>query len=528
MLIVAMLVKGQPGIADIKFKLTFLDRLAKAIIDKMKIDWHKFFILASLSFLFGSAIGSKTGTDWTIGAWLGLIWLTLISVATLFRVKKKVIYFGLIFGFGLLGGFLRVGVLPDHSREFDAYLNKKIEFKAEVVSEPDERETLTRLVVRPLDGRAKILLTLERYPEYRPDDIISIRGKIAKPENVTTVDRPQFDYVAYLAKEGIFYDMYKPDVLVMERPEIGGVKGIMFGLKEKLLNVMSRILPEPESSLLAGILLGAKRGLGSELTENFRLAGVSHIVVLSGFNITLVADALLRASFFLPLAFRGTAGALGIVGFGILAGGGSVVWRAVLMALVALYARLSGRIFDVAAAIMFSAVALVAYNPSTLTTDLGFQLSIMALVGIVYVAPWLEQKLFYRVSRKYFRDLLSTTFGAQISVLPLLWYATGQISVIGFLSNLVILPLVPSAMVFGAIASAIGLVSVTMAWPVTLITFILLKLIIFFGRWFAGWPGAGFSLPPSLWVLLIIYGLLAWPVAQFWFQKLKPGSPIDG
>lgn len=482
------------------------------------IDWHIVFILSSLSFIFGLALGTWTRADWPFFVWIFLLCLsTILTLGVYSSFRRRIFYFGLIISLGLAGGVFRSITQVDYKTELDSYLNKKIVFSAEIINEPDERETSTRLVVRPKNYRAKILVTAERYPQYRLGDVVSVQGKIVHPKNIFSTSSTQFDYQTYLAKDGIYYEMYKPQVNFISRPTFGfGV--FLVNLKIKLLTTINNILPEPESSLLAGILLGARKGMGMEIANNFRLAGVSHILVLSGYNITFVALIILRACALLPRFLGGLAGFAGIISFGLLAGGGSVVWRAVLMSIIALYAKLTGRIFDVTAGIIFSAVALVAYNPTTLTADLGFQLSVMAMVGIVYISPMLKAKVFYRISEKYgLQELICTTFGAQLGVLPLLWQATGQVSIMGFLSNLVILPFVPYSMMVGAIALALGLFSPLIAWPISCVTYFLLKVILLLANLFAYFPLAGLvTVSTSWWVVGFLYVLIFWPTIVYW------------
>ena len=483
-------------------------------------DWHIIFIISSLSFIFGLAFGHRLNIDWTVVVWFISLWIILILALGIYSPhRRRIIYFGLIIGIGLVGGLFRSITQTNYQTELDNYINKKIIFQAEIVQEPDERETLTKLVVQPKNYQTKILVTLERYPQYRLGDILSFQGKIARPKNIFFTSSTLFDYQTYLAKDGIYYEMFKPQTVLIQHSSFSPLV-FLANLKIKLVETMGNILPEPESSLLAGILLGAKKGMGAEIMNNFKLAGVSHILVLSGFNITFIALIILWGCVKLPRFFGGLLGFVGIIAFGLLAGGGSVVWRAVLMSLVALYAKLTGRIFDITAAIIFSAVALVAYNPATLISDLGFQLSIMAMVGIVYISPMLKKNFFYRVPTKFdFQEIVCSTFGAQIAVLPLLWQATGQVSIVGFISNLVILLFVPSAMIAGALAVLLGFFSPLLAWPVSFVAYLLLKIIIILASLFAHFPLSGLVVvSSSWWFLAILYVFIFWPVVKYWLR----------
>ncbi len=486
-------------------------------------DWHLVFILSSLSFLTSMFLSSWLSLSWVQAGWFLLLAAILGSVfAFYFKVSWSVVYFFIIIFVGSAGGILRPLLEQDYSHELDNYLAHKVLISAEVVYSPDERETLTKLVVHPLNYQAKILLTTERYPQYSLGDVIALSGKISRPKNTFSTNGTFFDYQSYLAKDGIYYEMYKPNVSLISRPTTG-VFVFLSNLKSWLIKKINDILPEPESSLLAGILLGAKKGLGTEVTNNFKLAGVSHILVLSGYNITFVALILLRLFSLLPRLFGGILGFASIIIFGLLAGGGSVVWRAVLMSLIALYAKLTGRIFDVTAAIIFSAVALVAYNPKTLTSDLGFQLSVLAMLGLVYLSPVLKDKIFYWLPTRFgLQELICSTFGAQLAVIPLLWQTVGQVSLWGFVSNLVVLPFVPYSMMIGALAVLLSQLSFVVAQPISFLAYLLLKIILSLVEFFAQLSlvasigGEGFSF-----LIWLIYLPLCYLTGRYWYKIYK-------
>lgn len=498
--------------------------------NKRKNDWHRVFIFSSLFFITGLASGQIFRFDLFYVSWLIILCINIVLILAIYLpiFRRQLIYFGLIFVLSLLGGFVRSSQLSSFEQELDQYLDRKIEFQAIVVAEPDERESSTKLVIRPTgDYQAKILVTAERYPQYQLGDRVLVSGKIHLPENFITDQKKTFDYQKYLARDGIYYQMFKPSLSLVSH-HTQGLRGELLGIKNYLLKVLGQILPEPESSLLAGILLGVKRGLGSELTEVFRLAGVSHIMVLSGYNITIVAETILRLCSFLPRFLGGAVGLLGIFAFGLLAGGGTVVWRAVLMATIALYAKLTGQLYNVTTALIFSALAISIYNPATLVSDLGFQLSLLALIGLVYVSPFVSERLLWWLTPRFgFKELVCSTVGAQLSVMPFLWWATGNLSLVGFVSNLIILPFVPSAMFFGTIALLLGSIFTWLAWPFSLVTFFILKVILLLTQWFAYWSLAGISIDiDSGWLVIIIYLCLSFPVIRFWYKKILSSSNL--
>jgi competence protein ComEC len=478
-------------------------------------DWQNIFLVSGLSFLLGIIFAVSFGNAFLLFAW-GFILMATFLAAFLLKVSDNIRVFFYLFlvalGFSLGAG--RVALSPDYSHELDSYIGQKLEFVGTVVRAPDEQETQTKLVVEPKSHHARILLVIERYPQYALGDQVSVRGKLTAPKNQVSATST-FDYVSYLAKDGIYYEMYRP--IVDKTASASGLNSWLNASQNYLAKTLSAILPEPQAGLLGGILLGMRQGIGTEISKAFTSAGVSHILVLSGYNITLAAEVILRAFSFLPRVIGGISGMIVIIFFGMIAGGGAVVWRAVGMAMIALYARLTGRLFNVASAMLFTAVVFSLINPQSIVSDLGLQLGFLALLGLVYLSPIIEQKFLMRVTERFtLRETAATTFGAQIAVLPLIWYATGKVTLIGFVSNLLILPLVPSIMIWGAIAITGAFFSPILVWPISFSCYLLLSLVIYLVNFFAGLPFGSVSFSAPFWLVIFVYLALLACVVHWW------------
>jgi competence protein ComEC len=212
------------------------------------------------------------------------------------------------------------------------------------------------------------------------------------------------------------------------------------------------MLPEPHASLLAGLLLGTASGLPDDFAQALRASGTTHIVVVSGYNISLVAGALLA----LFTRFRGFGVAAAIVmvwAFVALSGGAPPSVRAALMGTAALLAIRTGRGADALGALGLTSALMLALDPR-LVLDLGFQLSVAATLGLITLQPrvaglfaWLHPAL---------REPLSGTIAAQLATLPLLAATFHQLSLVAPLSNLLAAPAVPLATIAGGIAVAIA------------------------------------------------------------------------
>lgn len=237
-------------------------------------------------------------------------------------------------------------------------------------------------------------------------------------------------------------------------------------IREKIENRINKILPEPQASLLAGILLGRKRFLSENLIEKFNRTSTTHILVVSGYNITIIAALIIgflnlltisrKYSFWLAL--------LGIIGFVWLIGPSPPVIRAMIMGILILLAIRMGRIYNITNALLLAAILMLLYDPSQLVHNISFQLSFAATIGIVYLYPRLRK----------LGEILGTTLSAQIAVFPFLAYYFGQISLISPLANLLVLPAVPLAMLFGALGIALG---EFFTWPAWLFLAYIIKAV---------------------------------------------------
>ncbi|TSC69877.1 MAG: competence protein ComEC, partial [Parcubacteria group bacterium Gr01-1014_46] len=237
------------------------------------------------------------------------------------------------------------------------------------------------------------------------------------------------------------------------------IKTLLFKTKKAFTTSISSVLPEPESSLLGGLLLGSKQSLGKEILSEFQRTGTSHVVVLSGYNIAIVAESIMNSLNFLPKNISFSFGAVGIILFTILSGAGASGTRAAIMVLVALFAKRSNRDYKAGRVLSFTIVLMLAPNPLLLIFDPSFQLSVLATIGLIFVSPILEP-YFNGVTEKFgLREILATTIATQITVLPFLIYNTGVLSLVSLPVNILILSTIPLTMFLGFITGIFGLIN---------------------------------------------------------------------
>lgn len=472
----------------------------------------KYFLGFVLSFTAGVASESILDYGYTLAVMCASLALFTYLIRSVRSETGNVLFVSLVL-LGFAFGSIRVDVSSLNTSEYllNNMVGKVVEVKGVVVDEPDVREEYTNVVLEVQnvrDEKSRILARVPAYPKLNYGDVVLVTGKITAPKNFPSKNNLRaFDYRAYLAKDDIYYQMYFPKVTIVSHNNGNIIREKLFALKAVLIKNISESIPEPEASLASGITLGAKQSLGNELLQKFRETGVAHIVVLSGYNIAVVAGIISRLVVFMPFWVRLAMSALGILLFAVMVGGGATVVRATIMALVIILARVLGREGDALRVLVLAGGLMIFVNPMILLYDVSFQLSFLATLAIVILVPVLE-KYFKFISSRVLREIVVTTFATQIFVLPLILYQMGSVSIVGFISNIFILPVVPIAML------AVGLVSAFAFIPVVgsvfaFFAYVTLAYIIFAVEIFSRVPLAslsGISFP--LWMLIGTYFII--------------------
>ena len=339
-----------------------------------------------------------------------------------------------------------------------------------VVAEPEERDERTQLVFQPDQWPIKILLLVAPFPEFRYGDRLVVSGRPVKIK---------IPYAAYFSATEIYYEMFEPKINLLAADRGNWLKEKLFASKTILLARLVRAVPEPEAALIAGLTLGARRSLGADWTEKFRRAGLLHLVVLSGYNLSVIAAAILVGLGFLARRTRLIVAALAIILFTLMVGAGPATLRACLMALIALLAPATGRRYLAGWALGAAGFLMLIINPKVLVFDPGFQLSFLATAGLIYLAPWLESHLPFITKKLGLRDLVAVTLAAQLAVLPWFIYHGATLPLLALPANLLVLPLVPTAMLLGFLTMLGGSLLPPLAWAAWLLAAYILTVADF-------------------------------------------------
>ncbi len=406
--------------------------------------------------------------------------LVLLSFYILFFIKNIRWFLVILF---FVFGVLRINFVDDVS-PVDFLVGNKNEFSGKIVREPDKRENNTHYVVFVEKENFLVRITLPRHSELKFNQEIVFSGKLEKPEKFKNENDIEFDYPKFLAKDGVGYLMFYPQIISKEEKLQKSFYGFLFDIKNIFTLSLQRELGSPQSGLAAGILIGSKQLLGKELLEDFRIAGLIHLVVLSGYNVTIIADAIKNIFSGLSLFYSKLLSIIFIICFAILTGASSTTVRASVMAVIGVLAFGTSRKYEVNRALWVAAFCMVVHNPKILAGDPGFQLSFVATLGLIHISPLISKKLKFITEKFQLREIISTTIATQIAVFPLIIKMTGEISVVAIFANILVLPVMPFAMLISALAgilSFLGPISKIFSYP----AFVVLSYIIFVAEKFS-------------------------------------------
>ncbi|MDQ3245008.1 MAG: ComEC family competence protein, partial [bacterium] len=442
------------------------------------------------SVCFGLIFGVFLRSVYIVDFYFILLCLLLSLIGILFfkflSQNKYGNKWGIIASFFILAivlGILRFDYTEKNiSKILDERLGEKVELVGDIVDEPDSRVNSQKLIIQIKNDKnnkenIKILVSTPLGSEYKYGDEVKLNGKLEKPENFITDTGKTFDYVNYLKKDGILYSMNFAHVSVLSHGHGHFIKSFLFNIKNKFLEKINYAIPQPESLLMGGLILGEKSNFSTDLRESFIRTGTIHIVALSGYNVTIVAEWLMklfRSIRFFPQNFSISFGILSIILFVIMTGGSSTAIRAGIMAVLTLVARATGRTYDVGRALLLAGVAMIILNPYVLYYDVSFQLSFIATIAVIFYAPRIEKHFGWITKSFELRDIINVTFAAYIFVLPFILYKMGNLSIVALPANILVLPFIPITMGLGFLTGILGFISYFISVPLGYISYLLL------------------------------------------------------
>jgi len=388
-----------------------------------------------------------------------------------------------------------------------------------VAKEPDIREKSQKLTIEikqlnyyaagSRSEREKVLVTTNRYPEYQYGDKLEITGKLETPsENIDG-----FNYKNYLKKDGIYSIMNFPKIELIDSGLGNPIMKAIFSFKNKFKEAIGNFISPPQLGILEALTFGDEEKISQEWKDKLNFTGTRHITAVSGMNITIIAFLILAFALSLGLwrnqAFYLTLFLLLL--YILMIGFPASAVRAWIMASLVLVAQYFGRLSAAQRAVVFAAAFMLAANPLLLRLDIGFQLSFLAILGIIYLQPTFSSRFFSKIPNpKVFplRTTFSTTIAAQIFTLPILVYNFGYIPLVSPLTNILIVPfLAPITIlifIFGFLAILLWPLGYLLSWPTWFFLTYIINIVDFFSRL----PFASLALKNLHWFWLIISYLI--------------------
>ncbi|MFH1423384.1 MAG: ComEC/Rec2 family competence protein [Candidatus Nealsonbacteria bacterium] len=474
----------------------------------------RIFLYLCLSFVAGIFIGPIFFPLQPLLLGFLILGVFLTSVPLSLNFKKKAVF--VCAGFCLL--FLALGVWRHQQvlSDIPQIKEENVSFTAIVIKDPDIRETSIKLTLRGVGDpliEGKILVTTSRYPEYQYGERLKITGKLETP--------PVFDgfnYRDYLKKDGIFAVMSWPKIEVLGAGAGNPVMSLLLSFKNKFKESIRRFISPPESGILEALVFGDEGGISKEWREKLNFTGTRHIAAVSGMNISIITILVLNVFLGLGLwrkqAFYFSAGL--IVLYILTIGAPASAVRAGIMGGIFLFAQYLGRLSSASRAVVFAAAMMLFFNPLLLRLDIGFQLSFLAILGIIYLQPSFTKWLKHLPDFKFFplRATLAATLSAQIFTLPVLIYNFGYMPVLSPVANILIVPLLAPItiiiFIFGLASMFFWPLGYVLSWPVWLAIAYLTSVIDVFSKF----PFASLVITNIHWSCLLlsgmILGFLAW------------------
>jgi competence protein ComEC len=512
----------------------------------------------SLAFLGGIVLGWLV----SLSIW---IWIALTAIAVFFlilanilapRVNLSSIYFHPLFFISIASLFLgaaRYQITVPHFDAFHiAFYNDRdydLLITGTLVEPPDYRDTYTNLRLKvsdvdtgdgDLSVSGLILVRVDANQIYHYGDILRVRGKLKTPPS-----NEDFSYQDYLAAQNVYSYMTTAEVTVLPGTAGNPIVAALYAYKDKSLENIYRMFPDPESSLLAGILLGVDTGLTDELQQAFKNTGTAHIIAISGFNISIIAGIFFA---FFSKIFGDRRGAvfaiLGIALYTFIVGANPAVVRAALMGTLALFARQVGRRQVALNTLLVVAAVMCIWNP-LYVWDVGFQLSFFATLGLILYAEPFSQAADILIRKiipasfaekvvELFSEFVLLTLAAQLATIPIMAYHFQRISLVSFIANPFILPPQPAVMILGGLAVLLSHVSLLAGQLVAWIAYPFVVYTIRMVELFNSVPHGTLILGDvSIWFTILSYAALlavtfGWSSFKEWIQTVGQRAATIG
>ncbi len=351
----------------------------------------------------------------------------------------------------------------------------------------------------------QISLTVPRTTSIPLGQTVTVAGEVA-PLSTTN---PNYPLIA--AKDRIFAELKRPQVLAVRPAHLTLSQRFLLWSRQRFDRTIEHFLNQPQAALFAGIVAGLKSDLPTEILADFKIAGLTHLIAVSGFNVTIMVSLFTRFTRSLGRFVHLFVSLSIIFAFVIFTGATASVVRAGIMASLLIFNRTLGRRASLIRILLLTAVIMSLNNPLVVGYDFGFQLSFGALLGLILFATSFEERLVRLHLPALLAEILAPTLAAELMTVPLLAANFGLVATYSLLANLLVEPLITPLTAAGLPLIVIGSflpLPVAIGWPFDLA----LRYILVVVSTISHLPGASLhlpSLPAFIWVdyYILIAGL---------------------
>ncbi len=483
-------------------------------------------IYISIAWVLGTYLGSKVYLPPVLFS-LGIVPFCLLPL--LAKYKRHLLLTGFCL-FVLLGGNLRFQTnlhqIDEHHLQF--YNDKgTIEISGMVYTEPERSGNSCTFQITATELRAngetrqvsgKALIFSSRYSEYHYGDILRITGEPKTPPELDN-----FDYKSYLARKEIYSVVYYPRIEVLATDRGFKLLSWLYSLRNYLSYNLSQVLPEPQASLAQAILLGLRADIPQSLQDSFNHTGTSHLLAISGLHLSIVVGITIsmgiwlfgrRHHIYIWLAL------LTIWLYAIVTAMRPPIVRGAIMGSLFLIAEYLGRPHSATTALAFAAAVMTGINPHILW-DASFQLSFLAMIGLVILAPRFQTAARERLATRtnqdravsslinFVIDSLAVTLAAILATCPVIAYHFGIISLVSLPATFFALPALPGIIFTSSLVSIVGSMIPVLSQLLGWTAWLFLSYFIFIVQAYDALPFSYNELSQvHLWQVFVYYFLL--------------------
>lgn len=462
-------------------------KIAK-LTEKIHISW----LVATfcLGLVIGvAAVYNLPNDRFASTAWL-MIGLVIFGV-TIIKRWRLMIILAIIAG-GMVG--LWCG---DTSRagmeKYQQLISRNLTIQGNVSEDPD------------VDKKAQTVLRLNDVKLLNSNEVISLPGQIwVTTASTDAVKRSDIVTVQGKSSQGFGAfqaSLYRAKIIKVERPVPGDVA---VGVRDWFAGKVRQHIPEPESALGLGFLLGLRRSLPQDLSDSLKIAGLTHVIVASGYNLTILVR-LSRRLFAKSSKYLSLISSIMMtMVFMSLTGLSPSMLRAGLVTILSLITWYYGRKIHPFVLLPLAAAITLIINPQFGWNDLGWQLSFLSFIGVIVLAPLLQKFFFGNKPPGTLRQIVGETLSAQIMTLPVLIVAFGAVSNVALIANVMILPFVPLAMLLVFVSGILSTIPL-IGWLIAILATYLLKYMIIVAGWLANLPWAQTEISFGIWQIVLAY-----------------------